>query len=198
MAKKLVVLASKSPRRQDILKGIGVPFGVIPSHAEETHHEHKTPEQIVIDNAKTKAMEVAAKCKASLVLGADTIVYFDNKILTKPKDITEARKHLNMLSGNTHYVYTGCALIDTSSSVIEIGCAVTKVRFCKLTDKQIDGYINKVNPYDKAGGYAIQGFGALIVDGIDGCFFNVMGLPVRLVDELFCRFGSSLFDYCED
>ena len=198
MNTKKIVLASKSPRRHDILNGLGIPFSVIPSNAEETHHEHKTPEQIVIDNAKAKAMEIAGKCKDSFVLGADTIVYFDKKILTKPRDKKEAVQHLKLLSNNTHYVYTGCALINTSSSVIETGSAVTSVRFCALTDKQIDVYIDKVHPYDKAGGYAIQGFGALVVEGIDGCFFNVMGLPVRLVDELFCRFGSSLFDYCED
>ena len=197
MSLKKIVLASKSPRRQDILRDIGVCFEVMPSDAEETHHEHHTPEQIVIDNAQAKAVEVAEKCADSFVLGADTIVYIDNMILTKPSNIDEARQHLRLLSGNTHYVYTGCVLIDTSSSVIQTGSAVTAVTFCSLTDRQIDVYIDKVHPYDKAGGYAIQGAGALVVEGINGCFFNVMGLPVRLVEDLFTRFGTSLFDYCE-
>ena len=192
---KPLILASQSPRRRDILSDIGVPYTAISPDAEELHPEDNRPDSIVVDNACAKARAVADQFADSLIIGCDTIVYFNRSILIKPPDFQTARQYLRNLSGHTHTVYSGLAILDTSTNTLHADVATTDVTFAKLDDHRIERYIQLIHPYDKAGGYAIQGAGALIVDSINGCFFNVMGLPVRALDNLLGRFGVSLFDY---
>jgi len=195
MPDKKLILASKSPRREHILKELGLKFHIVTGYARELHPESTGPVDIVIDNAISKALAVKDKCKNSFIIGADTIVYFKGDILIKPADYNQAYDYLKRLSGNTHTVYTGLAVLDSLCGRMETGYSQTEVKFRELDERYINQYIEKIHPYDKAGGYAIQGFGALIVERIDGCYFNVMGLPVVELDKVFMRFGFSLFDF---
>lgn len=190
-----LILASQSPRRRDILQSMRISFCVKPSYAEEFHPESSSPEQIVLLNAQAKAHATAAGCEEGYVIGADTIVFFDGSILTKPADFAEAKQHLHRLNGQTHTVYTGITVHDCAANRAVQDVCCTKVTFRTVSAAQIERYIELVHPYDKAGGYAIQGFGALIVEKIDGCFFNVMGLPIITLERLLNAFEMSLFDY---
>ncbi len=194
MDKKLV-LASKSPRRDLILRGLDLEFDIVTAQTEENHPEGADPVDIVIDNAIAKANTVKNMFENAYIIGADTIVFFEGDVLIKPEDYLQAKTYLKRLSGKTHTVFTGIAVADSATGRIETGYCSTEVKFRQLHDEHIDQYINKVHPYDKAGGYAIQGFGALIVERIDGCYFNVMGLPVVELDNVFMKFGISLFDF---
>lgn len=197
MTKKKLVLASQSPRRQEILRALNVPFNVIPAHVPETHPDDCPPSEVVLMHARNKAMEIARKTPLSYVIGADTIVFHNGEILTKPADYNEAKAYLSRLIGNTHTVYTGVVVVDSDTQRAERGIALTDVTFRALDKRFIDVYIRNVHPYDKAGGYAIQGLGSLVVERISGCYYNVMGLPVTVLDEVLLRFGVSLFDYVE-
>ncbi len=198
MNKKQLILASKSPRRKTILSDLNVPFKVIVANVEENHPDHLSPEQIVVDNAKAKAKAVSLDIDRGYVIGADTIVVFNGEVLIKPSDYNHAKETLQKLSGNTHQVYTGVAVYDSETNRSYTGICCTEVTFENIDDKHLDIYISSVYPYDKAGAYAIQGLGALVVNSIKGCFFNVMGLPVVTLDTLLRRFGVSLFDYVGD
>lgn len=189
------ILASQSPRRREILADIGVTFSAVSPHADESHPAGAKPDSIVLANARAKALAVADDFIDSLIVGCDTIVYFEGEILIKPPDRTTAQAYLRRLSGKTHTVYSGLAVLDTTSGISHTGVCTTEVTFARLDDFQIDRYIDLIHPYDKAGGYAIQGAGALIVESITGCYFNVMGLPVRTLDTVLGKFGYSLFDY---
>lgn len=195
MTKKNIILASRSPRRREILQSLRVPFIVMHTDVEELHPDDTDPADIVMLNAEKKAEALLKRCKNTYIIGSDTIVYYNNEILTKPADFKQAKKYLLQLSGKTHTVYSGIAVFDSSSGKVEKGYCTTDVTFRTLNEEQIEQYIDLVFPYDKAGAYAIQGCGALIVERIDGCFYNVMGLPVITLDTIFLRFGHSLFEY---
>ena len=195
VALKNLVLASQSPRRKELFENLRIPFTVSPSDAEEVHPEGHKPSAIVIENAVRKAETIGSRFPDSFIIGADTIVWLENTVLTKPADFAEAKKFLNRLAGNTHTVYTGVVVLDSSSGRIESGYCATDVTFRPMSASDIDTYIRAIHPYDKAGGYAIQGFGSLVVEKINGCYFNVMGLPIHLVDTLLRRFNVSLYDY---
>ncbi|MEW6535269.1 MAG: Maf family protein [Candidatus Auribacterota bacterium] len=195
MTKKNIILASQSPRRREILNSLRVPFIVIYPDVEELHPPDSGPDEIVMLNAEKKAQDLLKRCKNTYIIGSDTIVYFNGEILTKPADFNQAKEFLLKLSGRTHTVYSGVAVYDSDSKRVEQDFCTTDVTFRKLDEHQIERYIHLVHPYDKAGAYAIQGCGALIVERIDGCFYNVMGLPVITLDTVFLRFGYSLFDY---
>lgn len=190
-----LVLASQSPRRKEILAAIGVRYTAVSPEAQELHPQDTHPDKIVLENALAKAASVACRFADSLVIGCDTIVYFQKEILIKPPDFKTACRYLLRLSGNTHTVYSGLAIIDTRTNAVHSDVSTTEVTFANLNGQRIEQYIGLINPYDKAGGYAIQGAGSLIVESINGCFFNVMGLPVRTLDNLLGMFGTSLFDY---
>ncbi len=198
MNKKPLILASKSPRRSAILSDLKIPFKVITDNVKENHPHNFSPERIVTDNAMAKAKPVGARIDDGYVIGADTIVVFEKEVLIKPKDYNHAKQTLQKLSGNTHKVYTGIAVYDSQTGKNDTAICSTEVTFEKIDDQYLDIYINAVHPYDKAGGYAIQGLGALVVKSIKGCFFNVMGLPVVTLDNLLRQFGVSLFDYVGD
>lgn len=171
-----IVLASASPRRQELLKLIFNEFSVVPSDAEETVPDSLGAEETAEYLAKIKAYSVAKKHPESTVIGADTCVVAGGTVLGKPKDINDARKMMKMLSGKTHKVITGCAIVNEGK--VTSFSTETQVEFYSLTDGEIEDYINTDEPYDKAGGYGIQGKASLFVKGIKGDYFNVVGLPV--------------------
>ena len=180
-----IILASVSPRRRDLLKQIGVIFEVIPSTIEEDISLKLKPDKFVEYYAELKAKNVSQKNRDSLVVGADTVVVFNESILGKPGSFDDAYTMLSSLSGNTHSVYTGVSLQLTNKSISHTFHAQTEVTFNNLTNEEIEFYIENYKPYDKAGSYGIQDWFSVCVEKIDGCYFNVMGLPLsKLYTEL--------------
>ena len=176
-----VILASGSPRRRELLAYIVPAFEIIPSGIEEI--ALGSPAQQVETLAADKAADIAEKYPDAVVIGADTLVAVDDLVLGKPRDEAEAAAMLKQLSGRTHTVYTGVAVINAgrTHSLLE----ATQVTFCRMTDEEIIDYIATGEPMDKAGAYGIQGYGGKYITGIEGCFFNVMGLPLnRLYNTL--------------
>lgn len=178
----MLILASKSPRRKELLKQIGIPFVVVVSDAEEVSGNSWTPAALVVENAKRKARAVAEKYPDSPVLGADTVVSSEGKIFGKPKDKDEARKMLTALSGKMHEVTTGLALINRNE--IRTTSVTTKVFFDTMTKADIDAYIATDESMDKAGAYAIQGKAARFIEKIEGSYSNVVGLPLNALIQL--------------
>jgi len=179
-----VILASASPRRRELLSAIGLNFEVVTSPAEEIHDASIPLDELCERNAELKALAVACDHPDAAVIGADTLVYIDGEPLGKPKDLDEARAMLRKLSGRAHTVCTGVCVVLPGGEVKRFH-ELTAVRFLKLDDATIEAYFQKTNPLDKAGAYGIQDSGEMIVEGIDGAFDNVMGLPVaRLLEEL--------------
>jgi septum formation protein len=178
-----LILASKSPRRSDLLKQAGLTFSIIPSDFDESSVTMSDPESYVRTLAISKATDISKKHPDSWVLGADTIVLIDDSILGKPGSKDEARSMLKQLSGKTHQVITGyCLCCQTKNDIIS-EAVKTDVRFKTLSDAEIEWYIQTGEPFDKAGAYAIQGIGALLVKSINGSYTNVVGLPVCEVIE---------------
>ncbi|MDI6784915.1 MAG: Maf family protein [bacterium] len=178
------ILASKSPRRAQLLNQVGLQFKIIPSHIDESIHLSANPVQAVRQIALAKAQSVAENQKTGIIIGADTIVVSNRKIVGKPKDKSDARRLLNQLSGRTHQVITGVAVIDARTKRKKVSHCITSVRFRKLTKPEIDAYIATGDPFDKAGAYGIQGKGALFIEKINGDYFNVVGLPLVLLMKL--------------
>ena len=191
METETIVLASASPRRQELLQQIDCKFRVVVSDAEELSGDGISPEQLAVENARRKAEDVAAKEGGNApVLGADTVVAVDETILGKPKDETDAVRMLRLLSGRQHFVYTGIALVyrgDIYEDVVR-----TAVWVDELSEKEIDAYIATGEPMDKAGAYAVQGIAAKFIPRIDGSFSNVVGLPLHAVKELARKAGIVL------
>lgn len=185
----MIILASASPRREALLQALGVEYQVIPSLVDEACPFHGTTVGRAEALALRKAADVAARVGEGLVLGADTIVECGGRPLGKPKDRDEAREFLRLLSGRSHLVITGLALVRADDTATEIGHDVTEVRMRALTDAEIDAYIRTGEPFDKAGGYAIQGAAETFVEGIKGSFTNVVGLPLGRLRMLLLRFG---------
>ncbi|UZQ83844.1 nucleoside triphosphate pyrophosphatase [Thermoanaerobacter sp. RKWS2] len=182
-----IVLASKSPRRRELLSNLGLDFEVIESNVEEFSNE-KHPSRYVMDLSFNKAMLVAKKLKEeAIVIGADTIVVIGDKVLGKPKDRDEAYIMLKSLQGRVHTVYTGITIVRTEDFKYVSDFEETKVWIKKLQDEEIFNYIDTGECYDKAGAYAIQGFGALIVEKIVGDYFNVVGLPISKLFDILKR-----------
>lgn len=171
-----IILASKSPRRQELLEMLKLDFRIIPAKGEEQCEPGATPEQAVMSIASGKAREIAAQYPDSLVIGADTLVYIDGRTIGKPHSEAEAAEMLRLLSGRVHQVYTGVAII--SGGVLKTDYEKTDVEFRTLTDEEIQWYISTGEPMDKAGAYGIQGPGAVFIPRINGDYFNVMGLPL--------------------
>lgn len=180
-----LILASASPRRADLLQQLGVEFAVIPANPKEIHPEHLSPHEIAQINAYRKARAVAKRHPDALVLGADTLVCLGRTIFGKPSTLTDARAMLSRLQGRTHEVVTGVCLMQLRPYRQKVFAVSTAVTFRQLHAGQIRRYLAMINPLDKAGAYAIQEEGDLIVKGISGSFTNVVGLPVeRLKNEL--------------
>ena len=182
------ILASASPRRTDLLTRIGVPHEVIPADVDETSGLPEAPGAQVALLAERKARRIAALHPEALVLGADTLVYLEGTILGKPSGIEEACAMVERLAGTWHEVYTGISLAGPEGRPAESSFEVTRVRFRPLVRKQIRLYVSTEEPFDKAGAYGIQGYGATLVESVEGCYFNVMGLPLaRLIKMLDSR-----------
>ena len=174
------VLASRSPRRRDLLHRLGLQPEVRPSDVDEHIDADASPATVVQDLAMQKAADISAANPAALVLGADTVVVLDGAILGKPEDADQARSMLASLSGRTHDVFTGIALVHAESVRRVTAVARTEVRFGSLSSEEIDWYVAGGSPMDKAGAYGIQDdAGALFVDSIRGDYYNVVGLPLR-------------------
>lgn len=180
-----LILASASPRRSRLLRQIGLEFEVIPSNVDESAIFNNDATEGAKSAALAKARSVAQKITAGLVIGADTVVVDEGKTIGKPKDMEDARRTLTELSGKTHEVITGVALIEARTGKEEVWAETTKVTFRELSDVEIREYVELEKPLDKAGAYGIQGGAAAFVSRIEGCYFNVVGLPVAsLVEKL--------------
>ncbi len=176
-----LILASTSPRRKEILEKVNIPFKVMQPDVDESVFNGNDPESIVIELAKNKAMSVLKNISYNdIVLGVDTIVYVENMILGKPFDKNQARQMMQVLSNKTHLVISGVSLLSRNG--FEKTFAVkTQVEFLLIDENEINEYVNSDEPYDKAGGYAIQGLAAKFIKSINGCYYNVMGLPLSAV-----------------
>lgn len=189
----LLVLASTSPRRKELIQLLGLPVEIAVSSADETVEKEWSPAETVEQLALRKASEVASirerKQDQEIVIGADTIVVYDQQILGKPQDQDEAYRMLSMLQGRAHDVYTGVACIDATTGQQVVRHRKTQVWMRSLSSDQMKRYILSGEPMDKAGAYGIQGMGAAIVDRIDGCYFTVVGLPISLLSEMLTVYG---------
>lgn len=176
---KRIILASRSPRRHHLFHQIGLTFDVMESTIEEKFDFSKSPIENALDLSFQKAKEVASRTSDAIVVGADTIVVIDSKILGKPENEFEAKAMLQLLSGKTHTVVTGFTLLDKPSNKTMSNYEVTEVTFRKLSDEEIEEYVRSGAPMDKAGAYGIQDdYGAVFVERIAGCFYNVVGFPL--------------------
>jgi len=181
-----LILASSSPRRAEILANAGMPFSVLSSAVDESPYPSEAPAALVQRLANAKADLVTARAVGpAIILAADTVVVLDDKILGKPSSIEDARHMLQQLSGRTHSVLTGVALIRLPDGERRQFIESTLVHFRPITDEELSSYLATEEPYDKAGAYAIQGRAGRYIPRIDGCYFNVVGLPLsRVLTEL--------------
>lgn len=187
-----VILASASPRRKDLLEMLGVKdMRIIPAKGEESPPAGATPDETVKALALAKGREVAALCSPDdIIISADTIVWLDGEIFGKPHDAEDAARMLRLLSGRTHQVYTGVAVIRGAKEECE--SEMSRVMFRKVDEREMQSYIDTGEPMDKAGAYGIQGPAAVFVKAIEGDFFNVMGLPLCLLDAMLKKQGMYL------
>ena len=183
----LLILASASPRRRELLAGLGVPFEVVTAAVTEHEDETTDPHAMVAHNAALKADWVAARRPAALVLGADTTVFLDGAAINKPRDLADARAMLRRLSGRTHTVFTGLALRHAADGLALDDVALSDVTFRTLDDAAISAYFALVNPLDKAGAYGVQEHGEMVVASHTGSFSNIMGLPLENLKPLLTR-----------
>lgn len=184
-----LILASGSPRRRQLLDMLGLSYQVVAPEVDERFRREEAPEAYVVRLARAKAAAVAAQRPEDLVLAADTTVVLDGELFGKPRSADEAAAMLRRLQGKTHRVLTAVALAATGGQRLEHALDVTAVTFRRLSEAEIAAYVATGEPLDKAGAYAVQGVGAALVERIEGDFFGVMGLPVRLVLALLERFG---------
>ena len=183
-----IILASQSPRRRELLERMGIEnFKVIPAQGEELATRTLTPDQLVEELSQRKCAEVAAAHPKDLVIAADTVVSIHNRVLGKPRSEEDAARMLAALSGKLHLVYTGVTVAKEGRTLTQH--EVTSVRFRTLTQADIIRYIATGEPMDKAGAYGIQGYGSVLVEGISGDYYNVMGLPVCRLGRMLLRFG---------
>lgn len=179
----MIILASKSPRREQLLKQAGLEFIICPSDVDEIIDDHLSPKEVVLELAKQKACAVFNNYPNDLVIGADTIVVLDNDILGKPINHEDAYQMLKCLSGKTHQVLTGVTLVK--SGKIESFVSESKVTMKPFDHKTIDQYVKSGEPMDKAGAYAIQGLGKDLVERYEGDYYTIMGMPIdQLIDKL--------------
>jgi len=187
---KGLILASASPRRYELLRQVGLNFDVIPSKIEEDYIKGESPRKHVLRLAGAKAVDVGNQHSDRWVIAADTIVYIDHSILGKPKGREEAKKMLHLLSGKEHRVLTGFSVLHLERGKRDQEAVGTAVKVKRLTQSEIDWYIQTGEPYDKAGAYAIQGVGSFMIESIKGSYTNVVGLPICEVIQMLNRLGA--------
>ncbi len=194
MNNKKIILASASPRRSQLLKMLGLDFKVIKPDIDEEFDTSLYVEENLYNITKSKAMFVKENSNLvnCIIISADTIVLLDDKVLTKPIDNNDAFCMLKSLSGNWHEVVTGVYVTDVSTGKEIFKCKTTKVKFRSLTDDEIKSYISTGEADDKAGAYGIQGLGSLFVESIEGCYYNVVGLPLVLLADMLKQFNITI------
>ena len=190
---KKLILASASPRRRELLQKIGLKFEVDASNCAEEIDPALLPEELVCRISAAKAKAVASRHKNAVIIAADTIGVIGKKLLGKPHTAAEARKMLGQISGKAHLVITGLTVLDNATNKTIIKTVTTKVYIKKLTQTEIDAYVETGEPLDKAGAYGIQGLGAVIVKKIEGDYYNVVGLPLYALTEALKEFGISVW-----
>ncbi|WP_372634646.1 nucleoside triphosphate pyrophosphatase [Cohnella sp.] len=193
----VLVLASSSPRRQELISLLGLPVRIIPSGADENTPETWSPREIVEELSKRKALAVKQDLtespdESSIIVGSDTIVVLNGQIMGKPRDGQDAARMLRQLAGNVHEVYTGVSCVRASDGKEATSHRVTKVRMRALSEDQIARYVATGEPMDKAGAYGIQEIGSVLVESIEGDYFNVVGLPVSLLAVLLEQFEITI------
>ena len=187
---KRLILASKSPRRFELLKQVGLDFEVVPSRVREDFVQKESPQEHVIRLAKAKAIDVATGYPDRWVIAADTVVYIDGSILGKPKNQEEAIEMLRHLSGQEHWVLTGFSVCHLEKKKGDKEAVQTAVRVKSLTRSEMEWYVKTGEPFDKAGGYAIQGIGSFMIESIRGSYTNVVGLPLCELIQMLNRLGA--------
>ncbi|WP_017726728.1 Maf family protein [Halalkalibacterium ligniniphilum] len=187
---KPFILASGSPRRKQLLEQVHYTFQVVTSSIDEQIDPTLTPEQTVQQLALQKAKDIAIQYPDAVVLGADTVVAYEDHILGKPSEQMEAKEMLSMLAGKAHNVFTGVALVFNQE--FETFAERTSVQFWPLTEEEINAYVESGEPFDKAGSYGIQGFGSYLVKEIKGDYFNVVGLPLARTMRALEKFGVNV------
>lgn len=194
-----IYLASKSPRRSEMLQSLNIPFATISSPYEEKMDDVAglLPEEIASTLAGFKAYQASLALENGIVVGADTIVVQGDSVLGKPADKDEVISMLRSLSGKRHRVITGISVVHVEKKITLTHSEITHVFFRNLSDKDIDQYIKTGEPFDKAGAYGIQGYASLFVDKIEGCYFNVVGFPVVAFRNLMLDLNYNIVDYIE-
>jgi septum formation protein len=187
-----IVLASGSPRRKELLSGLGLTFTIQPSDVNEDIQGTYSPDEMVTLLAQRKAEAVAREVNEGLVIGSDTIVVLQQEVLGKPKDEDDAFSMLSKLQGNVHTVFSGVVIIDVETGTSRVGFQSTQVKLRPLNVKEIRQYISTREPMDKAGSYAIQGLGATLVESIEGDYFTVVGLPLALTAQYLRELGVNV------
>jgi len=187
-----IVLASASPRRKELLGKLGLKFEVFSPDIEENYGQVVNPGELAVNLSRDKAQAAAPRFPDAVIIAADTIGWLDSQVLGKPGDSRAAFEMLKKMSGRAHLVVTGYTVLDTSSGKQVSASVGTKVYFRTLSDAEIDAYVKTGEPLDKAGAYAIQGLGALLVEKIEGDFFNVIGLPLGALSATLKEFGICL------
>ncbi len=187
-----LVLASSSPRREELLKRLDLNFTIVPSKINENELSGLSPEILVQEIARAKAEEVAELVEDTVIIAADTVVVKDEKIIGKPKDKDDARKMLEYLQGKTHKVYSGIAVLSTTSGKTLVDVDYTDVYIRSMDEREINEYIATGEPLDKAGSYGIQGFGGIFIEKINGSYFTVMGLPIHKLALMLKKFNINI------
>ncbi len=190
---KPIILASNSPRRRELLRQIGLQFNSDPADVDERRLPGEGAERYALRVALDKARVAAKRAGQGIVIAADTIVVLGDTVLGKPAGAADAERMLALLSGRMHRVITGLAIMDAETGKMKTGAAITSVWFRDLLPAEIRSYVATGEPLDKAGAYGIQEKGALLVQKIEGCYFNVVGLPLSLLGEMLREFGIDLF-----
>lgn len=189
---KKIILASASPRRKELLEKTGLKFRVVKSRYKEGVNRRLSPRQVAVSLSLGKAKAVAKKYKDTIIIAADTFIVFKGKILGKPKTAAKAKEMLRKMSGKLHSVITGFTILDTQKNKVVSQSVETKVYFKKLKPAEIDFYVKSKEPLDKAGAYAIQGLGPMLIEKIEGDYFNVVGLPIASLLEDLKKFGINV------
>ena len=188
-----LILASRSKARRKLLNDVGLKFTVRSSDVREKRIIKTDCGDLVMENALTKALDIAGRTKTGVVIAADTVVLVGKKIIGKPKSIKEALRTLKLLSRKPQWVYTGIAVIDIDNDKRYTAFDRTKVYMYRLTDREIKNYFKRVSPKDLAGSFDIQGFGSVFIDRIEGCFYNVVGLPMAKLSKILKKTGVFIF-----
>lgn len=190
---KKIILASRSKARAALLRQAGLIFTVVASNApEETRLNGRPVGRVVVKNALAKAREVAGRHPDAVIIAADTVALAGAKIIGKPRTVGAAARALKTLSRTPQWVYTGLAVIDGASGRTITACEKTKVRMRPLSDAEIRAYFRRVSPLDKAGSFDIQGLGGVFVDRVEGCFYNVVGLPLSRLARILSLLGMNI------